>query len=267
MNSAQWTDADTVAFIALQTVLGESPDNAKKLAIAWKRLRVQAQQHWLTSANNSVESALDKMASLEVVDLDKLKLYLVKNPCGIVLCTIHMGDFLLAILVIVAGLSTTRVSIVRRKSPSDIESKAFAKLKSVGVEYEVLRTSDRTTPLQILRRLKRGEVVVMFYDLPSLYGSTGSIKLLGRKMFWVNGPLVLAARARACIIPFITYTNTVDQARCELQPVISFSSSASDTQIQLAHQQLANFAEAYIKGHPAQWHHWNLIPEMLTAPE
>lgn len=250
----------------MQLALGESPGEATRLARNWYRVRAESRMRWKSIATASMEDTIAQTRAFYISDLSALIAYLSMQNQGIVLSTIHMGDYIQSLLAVLSKLSNRNIFLVRRKTPDEISSRVFAKLTGFKANYEVIYIAEPTAGLKVLRNLKRGAVLVMPYDLSSRFGSTSCFSLFEQKVNWVRGPVYYAAMANALLVPFITFRDDTGKKICELQPVISFDDSSPE-QIQLTSQALVSLAERYIRSFPEQWLHWHLMPEMVADVE
>ncbi len=241
-------------------LLGESPHQACLLSRRWAQSMRRIERNWQQAVSLSLNRALSMADLLHSNETEQLVHYLRTQPQGIVLVSLHMGDYLIGLFHILRHLHGRRIFIVRRKAASAQETGAFAKLKEYGLQTGVIRSYHPAAALQVHRSLCQGHVVVMLYDLPGTFGTTLNLQFLGQQVAWVKGPAAAAAMARAVLVPCITYRQ--ERLRCALLPV---SSPVGTGQIQQSAQQLADWATVYVRRYPDQWLHWHLVPEMVVG--
>ena len=69
--------------------------------------------------------------------------YLDACPRGVIVATIHLGDYLEGLRQLRLVLSAQkRILVVRRKAWSEIEARAFARIASTDLAMTVLRTGE-----------------------------------------------------------------------------------------------------------------------------
>lgn len=247
-----------------QFCLQESPDEARVLAIQWLKQRRRSRRRWDALAGADPQTTLRQAQSIRIHDLLTLGLFL-NRFCerGLVLATIHMGDYLHATLALLQQCAPRPILIVRQKNAGNIEAKAFGQLAALGFDFDVVRTGEKTAGLRILKGLKKGAVVVMLYDLPASFGETTPVKIFDQTLHWVSGPVQAASLARALIVPYVCFEMD-DGFCCDLLPIHDMQQEKSRTAVT---QALVTAAEKYIRRFPDQWLQWNQIPHMGSASE
>lgn len=151
------------------------------------------------------------------------------------------------------------------------EAKAFAKLETLGIRFEVVRLGGRGV-WRVLRGLRGGAVVVLLYDLPSRWGPTVPVDVLGKSMAWVRGPYELAIRSEAIAVPFFCVHAIGEECHLKIGRVLDFGSHVHGawgqaTGVRPVAQMFADAANLAVRSYPDQWHHWNLIGEMTNRNE
>lgn len=184
---------------------------------------------------------------------------LLPDEQGIVLTTLHMGDYLVALLRLLLHCADRPLVIVRRRPPERIEEQAFAHLRACGIDFAVLRTAGRHSAHRLIRTLRGGGVAIVLFDLPPTYGDADPVHFFGRSCHWVRGPVACAATARAALLPFFAYRDG-ETERCDvLEPLLPPRRGATQPVV----QQLVHHAERYIARYPDQWLHWERFEAML----
>ena len=260
-------------------VLGESQLHAAGLARQWIYYRLLARESWLTEGARTRRHSYFDPPPPRVLDEPALGAYLAQTP-GVVLASIHMGDYLQGLAALTDVLQGRRLQIVRRLDASDAEQAAFSRLHRAGIRFEVLR-HDSGVVRAAIRGLRQGAVLVVLYDLSRRWGRTRPVRLLGRNAELVCGPVDLAVAAGADLLPIVTAFNAEGQLEIEAGAVMraharsnpARSNPARSNPARLNHarlnrdlalQRLADFADQRIRRDPAQWNHWTLFPELIA---
>jgi lauroyl/myristoyl acyltransferase len=261
------TETDPLARI-MQFALGESPREAEILARQWQHYRKVVRGFWEESARVSLKESIRRADNINMNDSSLLVRFINGQKLGkegLVLLTIHMGDYLHAILKILMMASHRQVIVLRRKAWNEEEYKAFDKLNQIGHELLVVRQNEGAAK-PIIRGLRKGAIVVMLYDLPYQWGATTPVSLFNQKLNWVMGPIQLAMLGRSCVLPFFTFEQE-NHWYSELHPVRDYRCVREHAVLGEEVQSLAQLAEGTIKRHVTQWNHWHLLPDMLAHPE
>lgn len=261
-------NSDQIALL-FEAALRESPQQARKLSRKWHQYRAVSKGFWHQAATISMDDSIRKSEKIAMQDENTLQHFLNYHSQGIVLLTIHMGDYLHSILKILKLSARRKIVILRRKSWSEEEESAFEKLGIIGHDVEIVRHGP-TASRSITRALRGGAIAILFYDLPHQWGQTNEVHLFNHQLHWVIGPLQLAMLGKASVIPFFTY-NTPEGWICDLKPVRDYSQLGRNCdRAILLHRELqtmANTAESYIKSHVVQWDHWSLLTHMTSGGE
>ena len=72
-----------------------------------------------------------------------------------------------------------------------------------------------------VRALRRGDIVVVLYDLPRQFGRTVAVDFFGRHAQVVRGPAEIAVLGRADVLPMFTHYEADGVAVTEAKPVIA----------------------------------------------
>lgn len=241
--------------------LGEPASGAVTLAADWLYYRSIARAGWLAEPGYT-GSPLSQSCT-RVLDESALGAFLsgaVHGSPGVLMASLHMGDYLRGLAALGPCLQGRRVVILRKQEASPGERSAFAAFSRATIRFEVLR-HDRNAAFSALRALKRGAVVVVLYDLTRRWGRTAPAQLFGRPAQMVCGPADLATMTGADVLPVVTSFD--EDGRLEVRAGRVLQAEAGDGR-EFIHRRLAGFAEQAIRARPAQWHHWPLLPEMLA---
>ena len=246
------TEAITYAF---EKLLGESATAARKLLDDWFFYKQLESQSWS-----------DGRASHGwLLDAQAVGGYLSRCPRGVVIATIHLGDYLEGLRQLLGRVGQRQVFVVRRKAWSELEQRAFARIAPKGLAWTVLRTG-RGAAATAVRELRRGNVLIVFFDLPRAFGPTVEVDFFGHRASFVRGPAEIALFGGADILAAFTHYAESGGSVVEAMPVIGARPSSRNTrarQVEEISQQLCKWAEQRIRRHPTQWANWLWIRELL----
>ncbi len=244
---------------AFEELLGESAASARRLIHDWFFYRHLESVSWTDAPQRPRGMLLD---AAHVGD------YVNACPRGVVVATIHMGDYLEGLRRLRLTLSTSkRVFVVRRREWSEIEARAFARIASGDLAITVLRTGRAAAPTAI-RELRRGNIVVVLYDLPQQFGHTAEVEFLGRRAHFVRGPAEIALLGNADILPIFTHYDANGMSVVEAMPVVVAQPTRMPERARRTAdvaQRLCTLAERQIRAHPSQWAHWTFVRELLRV--
>lgn len=269
MNREEEARIERVALIIGQE-LDLAAVEATALAHAWWKNVREMKQRWLAAAQATEEEVLRASENFGPVKDQPLVELARQTTRGIVLCTIHMGDYLGALASIVRHLPERPLIIVRRRKPDAEDAPVFARLPGLGVRSsQVISTSEPAAAWRVMQCLARGGVAVMFYDLPSRFGRAAPVNFLGREVWWVKGPVTIAAACNALLLPFVAFRDpATDRDRLTLCTPLDFERTGAPASERAAVMQwLASIAESHVRAIPDQWLHWSLMPSMLEPED
>ncbi|HEY6600038.1 MAG TPA: hypothetical protein VIZ30_12015 [Pseudomonadales bacterium] len=247
---------------AFEELLGETAASAKRLLYDWFFYRQMEGRSWADGGERGL-----------LADAHDVGAYLANCSRGIVVATIHLGDYLEGLRQLRAVTPTgRRVFVVRRKQWSAVEERAFARIASDDLALTVLRTGERAAFVAV-RELRRGAIVVVLFDLPPRFGRDTGVEFFGRSARVVCGPAELAVLGRADVMPVFTHYDATGASCVEAMPVVAAqfsryeSTAARNARAAAITQRLWLLAEQQIRCYPAQWAHWLWIHELIvTSP-
>jgi predicted LPLAT superfamily acyltransferase len=243
---------------AFEELLGESAASAQRLIHDWFFYKQLESASWI-GARESTRGVL--------LDAARVGEYVNGCPRGLVVATIHMGDYLEGLRRFREVLSSAkRVFVIRRTAWSEIEERAFARIASPDFAVTVLRTG-RGAAMTAIRELRRGHLVVVLFDLPRKFGRTIEVDFFGRCAHFVRGPAEIAALGNADVLPIFTHYDADGVSVAEAMPVIpaqAFVPSERAARTADIAQRLWASAERQIRAHPSQWSHWSFVRELLS---
>jgi hypothetical protein len=254
----------------IQQVLGESRQRSLAIIKGWVLHTVVSRFCWIKLAERGYPNANSACSELHFLDKQAVVNYLNSHQQGLVVATIHMGDYLNTFFTLSRSISgDRRVYVVRNKSWSSEEEKLINRFQSKQLSVTVIR-HDSAAARKIIRQLRRGNIVILLFDLSDIWGGTTTVRFLGRPMEIVRGPAELALVGRADILPIMCHFDDRCTPVAEAFPVIRPSTvtaqNLTETTQQIT-QMLVDIADQHIRKHPEQWHHWQLIPRMLSQSE
>jgi hypothetical protein len=264
---------------AFAELLGEPAESARRLLHDWFFYRQMEAASWNGSSSGRATFP----------DAGRIGAYAGACSRGIVVATIHLGDYLEGLRQLrLATRWSRRVFVIRRALWSELEEHAFGRVASAELDITVLRGGRAATTA--VRELRRGNVVVALFDLPGRFGRTIDVELLGRRVRVVRGPAELAVLGDADVLPIVTRYDARGVSVVEAAPVIATQSVRTRCEGSQAHergrlprdprpsrnareqrvrditQRLWRLAETYIRACPAQWSNWPMVAELCAPP-
>lgn len=243
---------------AFEELLGESATSARRLLHDWFFYRQLEAASW-----RNVRSGHSTL-----LDAAHVGAYVDECPRGIVVATMHLGDYLEGLRRFrLAPKWTKRVFVVRRAAWSELEARAFARVAG-DVDLTVLR-SGRGAAVAAVRELKRGNALIVLFDLPERFGPTVEVEFFGRAVHVVRGPAELAVLGDADVLPLFTHYDECGVSVARAMPVIAATQTPRaqrERRIRAITQRLWRYADSFVRAHPAQWSNWSMVAEMRAAP-
>jgi lauroyl/myristoyl acyltransferase len=204
-----------------------------------------------------------------LLDAQSVGAYLKECRLGVVIATIHLGDYLEGLRQLLGSVGQKQVFVVRRKAWSELEQRAFARVAPKGLAWTVLRTG-RGAAATAVRELRRGNVLIVFFDLPRSFGPTVEVDFFGHRANVVRGPAEVALLGRADVLAVFTHYDETGGSIVEAMPVIAARPCPHESRarrVEEISQQLCKWAEQRIRRDPAQWANWVWIHELMTKSE
>jgi predicted LPLAT superfamily acyltransferase len=243
-----------------EVLLGETSAAARELVYDWFFYKQLERGSWAGTAGGRDGSVL--------LDARRVGAYLDQCSRGIVVATIHMGDYLEGLRQLrLACVVERRVFVIGRREWSEAQQRVFDRIYGADTELTVLRRGNRSAATAI-RELRRGAIVVVLYDLPARYGRTAAVDFFGRAANFVRGPAELAVAGGADVLPLFCHYDDDGAAIAQIMPVIpalAVGGGERAARVVIVAQRLCALAEAQIRRHPSQWAHWSLVNELIDA--
>jgi len=249
------TEAITYAF---EKLLGESATAARRLLDDWFFYKRLENESW----------SKGRASRGRLLDAQAVGAYVNECPRGVVIATIHLGDYLEGLRQLLGSVGQKQVFVVRRRAWSELEQRAFARIAPKGLVGTVLRTGSGAAATAV-RELRRGNVLIVFFDLPHDFGATVEVDFFGQRAHFVRGPAEVALLGAADVLAVFTHHEESGSV-VEAMPVIAARPCSRETRarrVEEISQQLCKWAEQHIRRHPAQWANWLWIRELMVGPE
>lgn len=170
---------------------------------------------------------------------------------GVILVSAHFGNFpLMLAKLALSGYKTS--GIMRYMRDARAEKIFMQKRTQLGIK--TIYSQPRGVCVEeTIKALRNNELV--FIPLDQNFGTGGVfVDFFGRKAATATGPVVLAMRTKATILPcFIIRQNDDSHKIIFEEPLILEEAGTSEETIVKNIQRLTNIIEAYIRKYPAEW--------------
>lgn len=187
---------------------------------------------------------------VEIIGKENLDTTLSKGR-GAILVSAHFGNFPLMLFRIRSeGYKTS--GIMRPMRDSRVEKLFQKKRTKLGIKT-IYNQPRRACVETTLKTLRNNEVV--FIPIDQNFGTGGVfVDFFGKKAATAAGPVVLALRTKADIIPSFIVRQKDDTHKIIFEkPLILEEGKSYQETICLNIQRLTNIIESYIRRYPAQW--------------
>lgn len=188
--------------------------------------------------------------SVQIIGKEKLDKALSQGK-GVILVSAHFGNFPLMLSRIkLEGYKTS--GIMRPMRDSRVEKIFLDKRKRLGIKT-IYSQPRRFCVEETLRTLRNNEVV--FIPMDQNFGTGGVfVDFFGKKAATATGPVVLALRTKASIIPSFIVRQEDDTHKIIFEePLILKEGKTSEETIAINIQKLTDIIESYIRRYPAEW--------------
>ncbi|MFH1330382.1 MAG: phosphatidylinositol mannoside acyltransferase [Actinomycetota bacterium] len=176
----------------------------------------------------------------------------VAAPAGIVLAVAHLGNWE------AAGLKAVSVGAPvlapAEGLPNERLVRWFIAMRAMmGIDVVIVRRGTRVTEA-LARRLEEGGVVAVMSDR-DLKGTGIPVTMFGEETTMPAGPLTLACRTGATVLPVGTYFNAGPGHLFHVHPPLEVPATGSfEERVQEGTRRLAVVLEEMIARAPEQWH-------------
>ena len=187
---------------------------------------------------------------VEIVGKEYLDTALARGK-GVILVSAHFGNFPL----MMSKLSLEGYKIVGIvRYMRDERAERFFTRKRTKLGIKTIHTQPRKACVEnSIRSLRNNEV--LFMPMDQNFGTGGVfVDFFGRKAATATGPVVLAQRTGAAIVPAFIVRQKDDTHKIIIEPPLNLE-KAKDQQDAIIKntQKLTNIIEAYIRRYPAEW--------------
>jgi KDO2-lipid IV(A) lauroyltransferase len=187
---------------------------------------------------------------VEIIGKENLDAALSKGK-GVILVSAHFGNFPLMLSRIkLAGYNTS--GIMRPMRDARVEKIFMKKRSKLGIKT-IYSQPRRYCVEETLRTLRNNELV--FIPIDQNFGTGGVfVDFFGKKAATATGPVVLALRTKAAVIPSFIVRQKDDTHKIIFEkPLTLEEGKTSEETIVINIQKLTSIIEAYIRKYPAEW--------------
>lgn len=189
-------------------------------------------------------------ARAEIVGKDILDNALSKGK-GVILVSAHFGNFpLMLARLTLEGYKTA--GIIRYMRDARAEKIFMAKRSRLGIK--TIYSQPRKVCIEnSIRALRNNEL--LFIPIDQNFGTGGVfVDFFGRKAATATGPVVLAQRTKATVLPCFIIRQRDDTHKIIIEPPLNLEEARDQRQtVTINIQKLTNIIESYIRRYPAQW--------------
>ncbi|MFH1269723.1 MAG: lysophospholipid acyltransferase family protein [Candidatus Omnitrophota bacterium] len=185
-----------------------------------------------------------------LVGLKNLEAALAKGK-GVILVSAHFGNFPLMLAKI--SLEGYKIAAIMRYMRDERAEKFFMK-KRTRVGIKTIYSQPRKACVEdSIRTLRNNEL--LFIPLDQNFGTGGVfVDFFGKKAATATGPLVLALRTKAAIIPCFILRQKDDTHKIIFEePLILEEGKTYQETVTINIQKLTGIIESYIRRYPAEW--------------
>jgi KDO2-lipid IV(A) lauroyltransferase len=187
---------------------------------------------------------------VEFVGRENLEAALAKGK-GVILVSAHFGNFPLMLAKLsLEGYKTSGIIRYMR----DVQAEKFFMAKRTQVGIKTIYSQPRKACVEeTIRALRNNELV--FIPLDQNFGTGGVfVNFFGRKAATATGPVVLALRTKATVLPCFIVRQKDDTHKIILEPVLDLKEGKDYQETIIINiQRLTDIIESYIRKYPAEW--------------
>ncbi|MEW6102044.1 MAG: lysophospholipid acyltransferase family protein [Candidatus Omnitrophota bacterium] len=170
---------------------------------------------------------------------------------GVILVSAHFGNFPLMLAKI--ALSGYKVSGIMRQMRDPLAEKLFAQ-KRAKMKIKTIYSQPRSACVnKTIEALRANEMV--FIPLDQNFGTGGVfVNFFGTKAATATGPVVLARRTGAAILPCFVIRQPDDRHKIIFEPPFNLEETADAEEVIVKNiQGITDIIESYIRKYPAEW--------------
>lgn len=186
---------------------------------------------------------------VEIIGKDNLENALSKGN-GVILVSAHFGNFpLMLARLILEGYQTS--GIMRPMRDKRVEKIFQAKRNRLGIKT-IYSHPRRACIEDSLRTLRNNGV--LFIPIDQNFGTGGVfVDFFGKKAATATGPIVLAQRTKAAVLPCFIVRQKDDTHKIIFEPPLELEEGRTSQETAIINiQRLTNIIESYIRRYPAQ---------------
>jgi len=170
---------------------------------------------------------------------------------GVILVSAHFGNFPL----LMAKLSLEGYNIggiMRPMRDRLAEGMFMAKRNKMGVKT-IYSQPRKECVMESIRSLRNNEIV--FIPIDQNFGTGGVfVDFFGRKAATATGPVILAQRTKAAVLPCFIVRQKDDTHKIIFEPALELRKGGTEEEAVVANiQHLTTIIETYIRRYPAEW--------------
>ena len=188
--------------------------------------------------------------NIEMVGKEYLDTALSKGK-GVILVSAHFGNFpLMMAKLSLEGYKTAGIMRFMR----DERAERFFTAKRTKLGIKTIYSQPRKVCVEnSIRTLRANELI--FIPLDQNFGTGGVfVDFFGRKAATATGPVVLAKRTNATILPCFIVRQPEDTHKIIFEPPLALEEGRTNQEtIAINVQRLTNVIETYIRRYPAEW--------------
>jgi Kdo2-lipid IVA lauroyltransferase/acyltransferase len=170
---------------------------------------------------------------------------------GVILVSAHFGNF--PVMIARLACEGYKAGAIMRPLKYD-RFERFLSAERDRFKIHTIKSIPRKECVsQTIRSLRNNEVI--FLPLDQNFGTGGVfVDFFGRKAATATGPVVLARRTRAAIVPCFIIRGEDDRHRIVFEPELPLAKADTEQDaIQQNVQALTSIIESYIRRYPAEW--------------
>jgi len=169
---------------------------------------------------------------------------------GVVMVTAHFGNFCLMMLDL-AQRGYKMNCIIRRARDVDVDMTIFHSMTRVGVK-PIYSTPAHQSVQESLKVLRNNEILCVLLDQHFGSGSGVYVDFFGNKAATATGPVVLARRTGAPVLPVFTIQDG-EAYRVIIEPPVTLEQGDSEDALTTDVAKLTHIIESYIRRYPTEW--------------
>lgn len=189
----------------------------------------------------------DRVTIIGRENLDKA----ISQGKGVILVSAHFGNF--PLMLVKLSLEGYKVAGIMRLM-RDNRAESFFSHKRAKLGLKTVYSQPRKKCVEdSIRTLRNNEL--LFIPLDQNFGTAGVfVDFFGTKAATATGPVVLAQRTQASILPCFIIRNSDDTHQIMFEPALTLKQGVTQEETVLKNiQEITKIMEAYIRRYPAEW--------------